>query len=92
MCNVASCNICPKNTKEMKRLDDIEAKLSGTLLTITPDVAKSLLAAADVDGRMLQRLFYGETLQTQTFRTFGLLAIIPTKTEQTREAALLSIL
>lgn len=41
---------CPKNTKEMKRLDDIEAKLSGTLLTITPDVAKSLLAAADVDG------------------------------------------
>lgn len=41
---------CPKNTKEMKRLDEVEAKLTGTLLTITPEVAKSLLAAADVSS------------------------------------------
>ena len=41
---------CPKNTKELKRLDDVEVKCSGTLLTATTDTAKSLMAAADIDG------------------------------------------
>lgn len=50
MCNVASCNICPKNTLELKRLDDVDVKCSGTFVTVTTTSAKSLMAAADIDG------------------------------------------
>ena len=39
---------CPKNSKEMKQLDSVECKLSGTALTITPATVKSLIGAADV--------------------------------------------
>lgn len=41
---------CPKNTKELKRQDDVEVKVSGTFVTVTTAVAKSLMAAADIDG------------------------------------------
>lgn len=41
---------CPKNTMELKRLDNWECRISGTFLTVTPDVAKMMLGAADVDG------------------------------------------
>lgn len=40
---------CPKNTKELKKLDSWEAKMSGTFLTVTAALTKDLLAAADVD-------------------------------------------
>lgn len=39
---------CPKNTKELKRLDDVEVKASGTFVTCNTTVAKMLMAAADV--------------------------------------------
>lgn len=41
---------CPKNTKELKRLDDVEVKVSGTFVTVTTSSAKGLMAAADIDG------------------------------------------
>lgn len=41
---------CPKNTKELKRLDSVEVKCSGTYVTVTTASAKSLMAAADIDG------------------------------------------
>ena len=41
---------CPKNTMEMKRMDDVEVKLSGTYVTATTASAKSLMAAADIDS------------------------------------------
>lgn len=40
---------CPKNTKELKRLDDVEVKVSGTYVTVTTASAKALMAAADID-------------------------------------------
>jgi hypothetical protein len=40
---------CPKNVKELKKLESIEAKMSGTYLTVTADSAKSLAGAADID-------------------------------------------
>ena len=40
---------CPKNTKELKRQDDVEVKVSGTSLTVTTATAKALMAAADID-------------------------------------------
>ena len=39
---------CPKNMKELKKLESWEIKLSGTLITVNPAVAARLMAAADV--------------------------------------------
>lgn len=41
---------CPKNTKELKKLDKHEAKMSGTFVTISASTAKLLAAAADIDS------------------------------------------
>lgn len=40
---------CPKNTKELKKLDSWEAKASGTFVSADTAVAKSLCGAADID-------------------------------------------
>lgn len=40
---------CPKNMKELKKLDNWEAKLTGTFVTVTADLAKALVASADID-------------------------------------------
>lgn len=39
---------CPKNMKELKQLDTWEIKMSGTFVTVTADVAKMMIGAADV--------------------------------------------
>lgn len=39
---------CPKNTKELKKLEDWDVKISGTFATVNTALAKSLLAAADI--------------------------------------------
>lgn len=39
----------PKNTKEMKQITDTTAHVSGTLLTLDAETARSLMAAADID-------------------------------------------
>lgn len=39
---------CPKNTKELKKLDTWEVKMSGTYVTVSPELVKSLIGAADV--------------------------------------------
>ena len=39
---------CPKNMKELKKLESWEAKMSGTFLTVNTTQAKSLVAAADI--------------------------------------------
>lgn len=41
---------CPKNTKELKKLDSWEAKASGTFVSADTAVAKSLCGAADIDS------------------------------------------
>ena len=40
---------CPPNMKELKRLDGFDPTMSGTFLTCTPAVIKTLVGAADVD-------------------------------------------
>lgn len=40
---------CPKNMKELKKLDSIDAKLSGTFVTVTASSAKKLIGSADMD-------------------------------------------
>lgn len=41
---------CPKNTKELKKLDSWVAKASGTFVSADTALAKSLCGAADIDG------------------------------------------
>lgn len=41
---------CPKNTKELKKLDSWEAKMSGTLVTMDTKVAVSVIGTAAVAG------------------------------------------
>lgn len=38
---------CPKNTKELKKLDSWEAKMSGSFVTMDTNVAKSVVGTAD---------------------------------------------
>ncbi len=38
----------PKNTMELKRIQSIEAVMSGTFISVTPALAKRLVGAADV--------------------------------------------
>lgn len=40
---------CPKNMKELKKLDSWEAKMTGTFVAVSAETAKSLTGAADVD-------------------------------------------
>lgn len=40
----------PKNVAELKRIDTIEAKMTGTFKTITSDLIKSLIGAAEVSA------------------------------------------
>lgn len=41
---------CPKNMKEMKKLDSWEAKMSGTFASMSKSLAKTLVGAADLSG------------------------------------------
>lgn len=44
---------CPKNMKELKKLVTWEIKMSGTYVTINPDLVKSLIGAADVSAEKI---------------------------------------
>lgn len=41
---------CPKNTKELKQLDDWEVKIAGTFVTVNTKAAKRLTGIADLEG------------------------------------------
>lgn len=41
---------CPNNMMEFKRVVSFDPTMSGTFLTCTPDLAKMLAGAADIDG------------------------------------------
>ena len=42
---------CPKNMMELKKLDSWECKISGTFVTVSTQLAKMMLGAADIDGQ-----------------------------------------
>ena len=44
---------CPKNMKELKKLDAWEISLSGTYVTVDANAVKSLVGAADVSGNKI---------------------------------------
>lgn len=44
---------CPKNTLELKKLDDWEIKVTGSFVTVSAALAKRLAAAADLEGEKI---------------------------------------
>lgn len=65
----------PKNTKELKRLDDWEVKMSGTLISATAAAARYLAALADLSGnKITPRDTLDLTANTGDFRTIWLVA------------------
>ena len=41
---------CPKNTMELKKLESWEVTMTGTIISVTKDLAKMLVAVGDVDS------------------------------------------
>lgn len=58
---------CPKNTLELKRLTSWEAKMSGTFVVVSADLAKSLIGAADIDGQDETHIVPRNDLETTDF-------------------------
>lgn len=58
---------CPVNMMELKKLESWEAKMSGTFVTVTTAAAKSLLAAADIDGTDSTKVTPRNDLSTDDF-------------------------
>lgn len=65
----------PKNTKELKRIDDWEIKMTGTLVAITPAAARWLTGAADLaTNKITPRDTLDLTEETGDFRDLWLVA------------------
>ena len=47
---------CPKNMKELKRLESWEVKMAGTFVNASTAIAKSLCGAADIDTTVATKL------------------------------------
>lgn len=63
---------CPKNTLELKRLDDVDVKCSGTFVTVTTTSAKSLMVAADIDGTDATKVVPRRDLDSSDFKDIWL--------------------
>lgn len=58
---------CPKNTKELKKVNSREIKMSGTYITVNTQRAKSLIAAADVDDTDTNKITPRDNLKETDF-------------------------
>ena len=58
---------CPNNTMELKRLESFDPQMSGTFLTCTPAVVKSLVGAADIDSNSSIHVIPRSELETEDF-------------------------
>ena len=61
---------CPKNTKELKKLDSREVKSSGTFVTVDTVQAKRLIATADVDGSNTMHVVPRNDVKPEDFEDF----------------------
>ena len=60
---------CPKNTKELKKQDSIDAKMTGTFVTVTAGLAKRLVAAGDIDANDAGHIIPRKDLVDSDFAT-----------------------
>lgn len=58
---------CPKNTLELKQIEDREVKISGTYITVNTDLVKSLIGSADVDSEDNTKIIPRDTLSESDF-------------------------
>lgn len=58
---------CPNNTLELKRIQSYDPTMSGTFLTCTPAVIKSLLGAADIDATDTTKVIPRSVLEQEDF-------------------------
>ena len=65
---------CPKNTKELKKLDSWEIKATGTFISISDKTAKSLLALADADTQDTGHITLRDEVKDEDFNDFWLVA------------------
>lgn len=65
---------CPKNTKELKKLDSWEIKATGTFISISDKTAKSLLALADTDTQDTGHITIRDEVKDEDFNDFWLVA------------------
>lgn len=60
---------CPKNTKQLKKLDDVEVKVAGTFVSATAISAKMLVGAADVDSNDATHVVPRRDIESGDFNT-----------------------
>lgn len=59
---------CPKNTKELKRLDSWEAKMSGSFVTMDTKAAKSVVGTADIASDDQTKVVPRNSINTEDFK------------------------
>lgn len=59
---------CPKNTKELKKLNSHEVKMSGTFVTISATTARLLAGAADIDNNNASHIIPRNDLLSTDFK------------------------
>ena len=59
---------CPKNTKELKRLDSWEAKMSGSFVTMDTNVATSVIGTAAVASGNQTKVVPRNSVDTKDFK------------------------
>ena len=69
----ADIDNCSKNSLELKRIESIDAKCSGTFVSINTDLAKRLMASADVDGLDTAKIVPRNELKTTDFETIWII-------------------
>lgn len=65
---------CPKNMKELKRLDYWEVKMSGTFVSVTTKSAKALMSAADIGSSDATKVTPRNDLSNSDFSDLWLVA------------------
>lgn len=59
---------CPKNMKELKKLDSWEVKMAGTFVAVSAETTKLLVAAADVDSEDATHIIPRNDILTTDFK------------------------
>lgn len=64
----------PKNSKELKRIDSREIKLTGTYISVDIKLLKDLVASADIDTQDATKIVPRDTLTDTDFKDVWLVA------------------
>ena len=59
---------CPKNTKELKRLEYWDAKMSGSFVTMDTNIAKSVVGAATIDSNNATKVVPRNSVDANDFK------------------------